>query len=120
MTSDELAPKTSHDAVHLEPRLLAAVLFVGDFGENVDVYRRALEERGARVSQVRRLAELERWPRGHIIVCGAAHATPWWRSVGATHIVVFADDVSRAPHADHVLPPGASAERLIAVMLACR
>jgi hypothetical protein len=43
------------------------------------------------VIPVSRIADLERWPVGRVVVTNVAHATRWWFHVGATHVIVLAD-----------------------------
>jgi CheY-like chemotaxis protein len=42
------------------------------------------------VLSVASIAEVERWPVGDLVVTDAAHFTPWWKKVGATHVIVIA------------------------------
>jgi hypothetical protein len=51
----------------------------------------ALRSAGIAVTAVGRIAELERWPAGNVVVTETAFFTPWWKHVGATHVVVLAD-----------------------------
>jgi hypothetical protein len=44
-----------------------------------------------RVIPASRVADLERWPIGEVLVTDATHATRWWIDVGATHVIVLAD-----------------------------
>jgi len=50
-----------------------------------------LRAEGIRVVPVRRVANLERWPVGDVLVTHVAHSTRWWVEVGATHVIVLAD-----------------------------
>jgi hypothetical protein len=50
---------------------------------------RALRRAGVPVRDVSSIAEIERWPTGDIVVTEAQRFTPWWKTVGATHIVVI-------------------------------
>jgi len=50
-----------------------------------------LRAEGIRVVAATRIANLERWPVGEVLVTDAAHATRWWSDVGATHVIVLAD-----------------------------
>jgi hypothetical protein len=43
------------------------------------------------VVPVSRVADLERWPVGEVLVTDVAHSTRWWLDVGATHMIVLAD-----------------------------
>jgi hypothetical protein len=51
----------------------------------------SLRAHGIRVVAATRIANLERWPVGEVVVTDAAHATRWWSDVGATHMIVLAD-----------------------------
>src|SRR5688572_8584371 len=37
------------------------------------------------------LAEIARWPTGAVVVTAFSHFTPWWKHVGASHVIVLAD-----------------------------
>ena len=50
-----------------------------------------LRAEGIRVVPASRIANLERWPVGDIVVTDLAHSTRWWIDVGATHVIVLAD-----------------------------
>ena len=43
------------------------------------------------VTAVGRIAEIERWPTGDIVVTESRRFTPWWKSIGALHVIVLAD-----------------------------
>ena len=51
----------------------------------------SLRAHGIRVVAAARIANLERWPVGEVLVTDAAHATRLWSDVGATHVIVLAD-----------------------------
>jgi hypothetical protein len=51
----------------------------------------ALRDAGIAVIAVGSIAELERWPRGEVVVTESRQFTPWWREVEAAHVVVLAD-----------------------------
>jgi DNA-binding response OmpR family regulator len=44
---------------------------------------------GFPVLSVASIGEIERWPVGDIVITDAAHFTPWWKKVGATHVIVI-------------------------------
>src|SRR5258706_2890253 len=50
-----------------------------------------LRAEGIRVVPVSRVASLERWPVGDVLVTYLAHTTHWWIHVGAAHVIVPAD-----------------------------
>lgn len=51
----------------------------------------SLRAEGIRVVPASRIANLERWPVGEVVVTHVAHATRSWFGVGATHVIVLAD-----------------------------
>jgi hypothetical protein len=57
--------------------------------ELADVCRSA----GVSVFAVGSIAEIERWPVGGIVITDLAHVTPWWKAVGAMHVLALVDDV---------------------------
>jgi hypothetical protein len=42
------------------------------------------------VLSVGSIVEIERWPVGDLVVTDAEHFTPWWKKIGATHVIVIA------------------------------
>jgi hypothetical protein len=50
-----------------------------------------LRAEGIPVVPVSRVASLERWPVGEVVVTDIAHSTRWWSEVGATHVIVLVD-----------------------------
>jgi hypothetical protein len=50
----------------------------------------ACRRAGLAVHAVERISEIERWPEAQIVVTDAAHLTPWWSHVGATHVILAA------------------------------
>lgn len=50
-----------------------------------------LRAEGIRVVPVSRVASLERWPAGDVLVIHVAHSMQSWIDVGATHVIVLAD-----------------------------
>jgi hypothetical protein len=65
--------------------------------------RRALEgvcqSAGLSVRAVERVAELERWPLGDIVVTDVEHLSPWWTRVGAAHVIAAADSAEEGMQA---------------------
>jgi hypothetical protein len=49
---------------------------------------------GVAVFTVGSIPEIERWPTGGIVITDLAHLTPWWKTVGATHVIAMVDDVA--------------------------
>jgi hypothetical protein len=66
----------------------------------------ALRSTGNVVVAASRIAEVERWPIGEIVVAESSFFTPLWNDVGATHVVVLADSPALGRHA---VATGASA-----------
>jgi hypothetical protein len=106
--------------MEMSPVVSVAVLLVGTFDDQLDRYTCALQQAGAAVSHVVRVAELERWPRDQIVVCAASHATSWWKQVGASHVIVIGDGAARLAHADHILTPPVEPAQLVRAVLACQ
>ena len=52
---------------------------------------RMLRASGISVTAVSRIAEIERWPVGEVAIVDAAWFTPWWITMGVSHIVVQVD-----------------------------
>jgi hypothetical protein len=48
-----------------------------------------LRRAGFEVTAVSRVADLERWPSGAIVIIESGQLTTWWRDVGATDVVVL-------------------------------
>ena len=49
-----------------------------------------LRDAGFDVIATARIAEVERWPQGMLVVTDADYFTPWWTHVGASGAVVLA------------------------------
>jgi len=49
-----------------------------------------LRRAGFDVTEAASIAEIERWPRGMLVVADGHHFTPWWSQVGAAGSVVLA------------------------------
>jgi len=54
---------------------------------------------GLPVTAVARLADLERWPTGAVVVTDLEHLTPWWRHVGVRHVLALVDSPTSGPDA---------------------
>jgi hypothetical protein len=50
-----------------------------------------LRAEGIRVVPVSRVASLEMWPIGDVLVTYVARSLHWWIDVGAAHVIVLAD-----------------------------
>jgi hypothetical protein len=46
---------------------------------------------GIEVVGVARIAEMERWPEGQILLTDIAHLTTWWTKVGALEVIALVD-----------------------------
>jgi hypothetical protein len=58
-----------------------------------------LRSTGFSVVAVDRIADIELWPAGRIVITDAAHFTPWWTHVGAAHVIVLADSAKQGAEA---------------------
>ncbi len=52
---------------------------------------KALCAAGIPVTAVCRIADLERWPAGEIVLVNSAQFTPWWFTAGASRVLVQVD-----------------------------
>jgi hypothetical protein len=60
---------------------------------------RVLQAAGFTVVAVGRVAEVERWPADEIVITEAERFTPWWSHVGASHVIVLANDAAQGEEA---------------------
>jgi hypothetical protein len=67
------------------------VVFVDGDQARRDRLLGVLRAKGIRVFPAGRVAELERWPVGEVLITDAAHATRAWVDVGVTYVIVLAD-----------------------------
>jgi DNA-binding response OmpR family regulator len=51
----------------------------------------ALRAAAIEVVGITRIAEVERWPSGDIVVTTGEHFCSWWRDVGASAVIVLSD-----------------------------
>lgn len=51
----------------------------------------AVRASGLPVVAVGRIAEVEEWPAGEVVVTEGDQFTPWWKEIGARHVIVLAD-----------------------------
>ena len=84
----------------------------------------ALQSIGLTVVAVESVGEIERWPRGDIVVTHYARFTPWWKAVGATHVIVLVDDQAEGLDACQRgatlwLPHACNPDELIAAVREC-
>ena len=59
-----------------------------------------LRSAGIPLTVAGRIAEVERWPAGELVVTDERMYTPFWLSVGAIHVVVLTEGTA-APHLRH-------------------
>lgn len=83
----------------------------------------ACESAGFTVTAVARVAEIERWPTGQVVVTDTERFSEMWKRVGATHVLVLSSTASEgidacARGASAWIPRLCSAEALVAVLLA--
>jgi hypothetical protein len=69
-----------------------------------DHHRRAqlsevLRTAGYPVTAVGRIAEVERWPEDEVVITDSARFTRWWTEVGASHVIVLANDAREGERA---------------------
>jgi hypothetical protein len=84
----------------------------------------ALSRAGLPVLGVSSMAEVERWPAGDIVITEARRFTAWWKSVGATHVVVMANTPEEGAAACALgatvwVQRKANPDRLVAIIRAC-
>jgi hypothetical protein len=76
---------------------LLSVVFIDENDRRRQELVTCLQAEGIPVIAVSRVAELEGWPVGKVLVTHAAAVTPLWFDMGAEHVVVLADsDEERA------------------------
>ncbi len=49
----------------------------------------SLRAAGLSVLSVSNVAEIERWPQDDVVVVEFSRFTPWWKEVGAAHVIVL-------------------------------
>jgi hypothetical protein len=81
----------------------------------------ALRKAGLPVQGVGSIAEVERWPKGDIVITEARRYTAWWKKVGASHVIVLANTPEEgaaacAQGATVWVPRKANPDRLVAVL----
>jgi CheY-like chemotaxis protein len=78
-----------------------------------------LQSAGISLTVAERIAEVERWPKGDVVITEEQFYTPFWHSVGAAHVVVISDQ-GRSVAGDHkavtVVPATSGAQALLAVV----
>jgi hypothetical protein len=75
----------------LARRGILTVILIESNTARRDQIASALRAAGNSVLAVERMADVERWPTGDVVITEAASFTPLWMAVGATHVVVLAD-----------------------------
>jgi len=73
---------------------------------------------GYATTVVSRIAEVERWPQGELVISEARFSTHFWLTVGAAHVVVLTEDDRVENHGTSVtcLPLRAGAQALRALV----
>jgi len=70
--------------------LMTPVLVLEPDHDRLTQLSTGLRRAGFDVSAATRIAEIERWPRGMLVVTDARYFSPWWHEVGAAGSVVLA------------------------------
>lgn len=83
-----------------------------------------LEDAGLPVHSAASMADVERWPAGEIVITSADRFTPWWKQVGATHVLVIARSAEEGQAACDRgaatwMPESCPPEQLVAAVRAC-
>ena len=66
---------------------MASVVVIHSDAHRRELLVRACRTRGLDVNGFGRVAEIERWPDGHIVVTDLAHLSGWWERLGASHVL---------------------------------
>ena len=66
---------------------MASVVVIHSDADRRELLVRACRARGLDVNGFGRVAEIERWPHGHIVVADLAHLSGWWERLGASHVL---------------------------------
>jgi hypothetical protein len=82
--------------------LVSVVLIDGD-DRRRDALVSRLQQEGIPVSAASRVAELERWPVGKVLVTHVASVTRFWFEIGAAHLIVLADSDEERALANRVI-----------------
>lgn len=91
MSSPPLTGSRGKTAARPKNGYASVLAVVSDSAHRLAVVQ-ACRAAGVKVVAVTRLAELERWPRGQMVITDFTHLTPWWRTVGAREVIVLAQD----------------------------
>ena len=60
-----------------------------------------LQSAGISLTVAERIAEVERWPTGDVVITEERLFTPFWLTVGAAHVVVLGDGTATSPRGEH-------------------
>jgi hypothetical protein len=98
------------------------VLVLEPDAQRRDQLARACEGAGFTVTAVARIAEIERWPDGDVVVGGAEHFSEMWKRLGAAHVIVLSNTPSEGIDActrgaAAWIPRLCSPEALIAILV---
>jgi hypothetical protein len=105
-TGEARSTAPSTDAAHARPiqvastfaaqvpvssQRVASVLIIESNPELRAALVQACQERHIAARGILRIAEIEQWPAGQIVVTDVAHLTPLWKEVGARAVIVLVD-----------------------------
>jgi hypothetical protein len=96
MENDDVIPfveSTSPDPDSADTCPLSVLVVVGDAQQRTTLVE-AFRAAGVFARGVSSIAEIEQWPHGQIVVTDFEHVTPFWRTIGATEIIVVAPTVA--------------------------
>ena len=92
MSSAPLMGSTSNTVRRSPIGATSVLVVVSDTAHRRAIVQECLAA-GASVVGVGRIADVEHWPIGQIVIVDAAHLTPLWLSVGAREVVILASSV---------------------------
>ncbi len=79
-----------------------------------------LQSAGISLTVAERIAAIERWPQGDVVITEEQFYTPFWHTVGAAHVVVLSDSLRPSVPAEHqdvtVVPASAGTKALMAAI----
>jgi hypothetical protein len=88
--------ETTNHEQHAPTRYVAralenAILLIESDAQRHSTLQSALQACGFSVRAVNLIAEVARWPVGQVVITDQQRFTPWWKEVGAAHVIVLAD-----------------------------
>ena len=79
-----------------------------------------LQSAGISLTIAGRIADVERWPTGDVVITEERMYTPFWLTVGASHVVVLTDGKADTAAGSHTsvtnLPAGSDGQALLAAI----